>query len=77
MTKDIFDWKASLRYNRPAWPQYFVDKTYVDFMRVKYNFREMPLIVFTDEHGRLLRRVEGFHDENMDDYAAYIDAVLR
>lgn len=72
MQKDMLDWKASLQYNRPAWPQFFVDKTHVDFLGFKYNFRGIPLIVFTDQYGRILLRIEGYHQISEADYIALI-----
>ncbi|GEM_PF-1774012 len=74
MIKDFFNWKATLQYHRSSWPEFFVDWTYVDFMRVKYNFRGDPLLVFTDQYGMLLKRVESSYYESMADYCA---ALIR
>ncbi len=70
--KDRLNWKASLQLYRPSWPQFVVDKTSVDFLYFKYNFRGLPLIVFTDEYGRVIRRIEGYKQARLVDYEGII-----
>lgn len=74
--KDPVNWRSSLQHYRPALTQLIADKTYVDFLYFKYNFRGIPLVIFTDEHGRLLKRMEGYRQAKLTDYVALINVNL-
>lgn len=75
--KNPFAWRSSLQHYRPAWPQFVVDRAYLSVLRFKYNFRRMPLVVFTDQYGRVLRRIEGYQQMRVSDYQKLINVTLE
>lgn len=67
-------WKNALQMEKMPWPQFVTDKDKIEFMRQKFNFNSIPLVIFTDSQGNEIERFRGYSQERSKQYEAVINA---
>lgn len=76
MDKDSAVWKKTMSLFELTWPQYLIPKDQLEMVTNKYQINGIPLVVFTDRQGRVVKRFQGYSKKNIELYMAYIDEFL-
>ena len=68
-------WSKFVKDNKDmTWPQYRIPNNYDDIVSYKFSLTALPLIVFTNEKGKIIHKYkEGYSDDNVEKLSAFIE----
>jgi thiol-disulfide isomerase/thioredoxin len=77
LDKDKLAWENALREENMEWDQFIVAEEDKEKFNRAYDTRAIPLVVFTDESGKVLSRIVGYSQTNITQYDLEIRSQLR
>lgn len=69
-------WKQAVNQEKLAWEQFVVDKNELNKIFSRYQFSSIPLVIFTDNQGKEVKRFSGYQPDNTPDYLKFINEYL-
>jgi thiol-disulfide isomerase/thioredoxin len=71
------NWTKALDQEKMLWEQYIVDSNKIDEVQQQFNFSAIPLVVFTDNKGKEIKRFIGYEKEQKMNYLAVIKKFIK
>ncbi|OFV10618.1 MULTISPECIES: TlpA family protein disulfide reductase [Sphingobacterium] len=71
------NWLKALKEENMEWDQFIIEKNDFNRIKMEYDCSAIPLIIFTDKNGKILKRTEGFSEKLLEEYRKFINNVLE
>jgi len=70
-------WLKALAYEKMNWPQVHVPLAQIEDVQNQFRFITIPLIIFTDDKGREIKRFADYDPDNVSAYESLINEYIR
>ena len=70
-------WLKAVAFEKMNWPQVHVPLKQIDDVQNQFRFITIPLIIFTDNKGREIKRFADYDPDNVSAYESLIDQYLQ
>lgn len=70
-------WLKAVAYEKMNWPQVHVPLAQIDDVQNQFRFITIPLIIFTDNKGREIKRFADYDPDNVGAYESLIHQYIR
>ncbi|WP_293943846.1 MULTISPECIES: TlpA disulfide reductase family protein [unclassified Sphingobacterium] len=71
------NWLKALKEENMEWDQFIIETNDFNRIKMEYDCSAIPLIIFTDQTGKILKRTEGFSENLLEEYRNFIKSALE
>ncbi|RYZ28361.1 MAG: TlpA family protein disulfide reductase [Chitinophagaceae bacterium] len=71
------NWQKAVEEEKMPWEQLLVDENKIEEVEQQFNFKAIPLVVFTDNRGKEVERFIGYDKDGKTNYATLIRKFIR
>lgn len=75
--EDAIKWRKAVEEELMPWPQLLVPGKDADRIKAQFGVYAVPVVVFTDENNKEIKRFTGYNENNLLKYKAFIDSCKK
>lgn len=70
------DWLNALKVEKMDWDQFIINRDDDLKLNAQYDYSAIPLVVFTDQNGKILKRSTGASSDAVEEFGSFIKSLL-